>query len=374
MIRGKDTIEGNTVISPVAAALSLATLTFGCPTNESMQLELFHALGKQSENQVRRYVDAILLDLRRARGIELTVEVRAYIARGLILKKSFNWRLKNVFKAKLEYLDFKNRQAALLVSHINDWIKNKMKSNIVSLVQPSDVPEYPSLILVKAIRFRGFWTNHFKHLFPAMFHSPLGTTEVQMMRISAHFGYYEHKPLKVSMISMPFGNKTDSYFLILVPKDKGGLQNVLEALKNYPRYIQDGLKEMKTTFLTVAMPKFRIIMKNNLDTLFRKIGVKQVFETTSGMSNYLNETFHPPNLFVTGGFQENIIEVSETGTSVPGTGLPLHFDNGSFSILYYNINHPFIFYVIVRTRILLFGTFNNVQTELFLGKYNDTLL
>ncbi|XP_053603205.1 antichymotrypsin-2-like isoform X2 [Plodia interpunctella] len=338
----------NSVCSPISAVLPLGKLVLGA--SGKTESELLLAIGHSRDEMVTE-LKLLIESLKQLPGVTLTVASKIYISQQAHLDPQFAKASKHIFHSTVEKADFEDPVET--VRTINNWVKSHTNGLIPKLLQPSDVPKSPSLILVNAVYFQGNWVTPFKSAGTGTFYSPMGTRKVPMMTVAGSFGYVKDESLNVEILEIPYLNKNAS-FLIVLPVDKNGLPMLLTALKLAPKLLNKALKGLTTEYMKVTIPKFKVNSKIDLKEPFKKFGVTKLFHKNGDLNRILSQQ----SVHVSTAIQQAVLEVTETGTEAAAATANIFATAGGGKLETFNANHPFMFYVLFRTQQLFAGSYN----------------
>ena len=143
----------------------------------------------------------------------------------------------------------------------------------------------------------------------------------------------------------------DFSMMIILPVAKDGFDAVPKCVND--KVIRD-LRNSKFSYryLKLQLPKFKVEMGMDLNSHFQSLGIENVFESSANFSKMTSD-----NLYISEVFHMAVVEVCEEATEVsaaPGVKFPRYEEPGT-SI---NVNHPFMFTIQDKKRILFVGKVN----------------
>ncbi|RVE47060.1 hypothetical protein evm_008244 [Chilo suppressalis] len=295
----------NVVCSPLSALLPLGKLILGTDPGESRD-EMLKAVGVK-KSSIKWTFRELYEKLKHLPGVTLSVASRLYVSRSIEISKKYELITNKVFHSTVEKLNFDNKHLSANV--INDWVSSQTNGMIKNIVTPMDISRDSAMILVNAIYFAGRWTEPFKKVFVGDFHSPVGLRRIPMMKQKKTYNYAESKVLNAKIIEIPYEGEKASFVMVL-PLSKSGLPMLLSELKLAPELLNKEMMTMTQTKLTLTMPKFKIQTELDLKALYKKIGVKSVFQKDSGLNRISTDS----QIKLSKAVQKACIEVFERGT------------------------------------------------------------
>ncbi|GBP43752.1 Alaserpin [Eumeta japonica] len=311
---GKSVVLSAFSMLPPLAQLSLASV------GESHD-ELLHAVGLQNDNVTRAVFPVVIQQLQSAKGVELKLASKVYVAQGYQIQEQFEADTRRLFDSEIKNIDFfKSKEAA---SEINQWVEDKTNHRIKDLVQPDSLNGDTLAVLVNAIYFKGSWKTKFdkRATTDRSFHvSAANTVKIPTMYIDGEFKYGRSDELNAQLLELPYEGDEAS-FLIVLPNDIEGLPALEEKLKENPALLTEASKHMHSTEVKVFLPKFKIETTTDLKEVLQKIGVTKMFNSRSARLENLLKTEEP--LYVSEAIQKAFIEVNEEGAEAAAANVSL---------------------------------------------------
>jgi len=261
--------------------------------------------------------------------------------------------------------DIKTVNEANAVKEINSWVSDKTNGKIPSIINDNDF--YATLI--NAIYFKGAWEDEFSKYAtkPDEFLSADGTkSSIDFMNKTAWMNASVMRP-DVKVVELPYKNRFD-----LVSPDGEYLGSKMYDDLDVSMYLlmsdrninpEETLSEfllsgdLDSTYVKLAVPKFKIEYDSSLNEILRNIGIDKAF--TNGEADF-TKMFDEGNMFISNTIHKTYINVDEEGTEaaavtaidMAGSALPPQPTELKF-------NKPF--YFIIRD--------NTSGETLFIGKY-----
>ncbi|KAK5650724.1 hypothetical protein RI129_001753 [Pyrocoelia pectoralis] len=336
--------NGNFVICPVSAHIIMSVMSLGAKGNTAKQLTRAIYL-PDNANETRYIFEKLSSKFETNDPYTLSCANKIYVAQGFTINKNYKEIAVNAFKSDIAPINFEDNARA--ADEINSWIESKTNNKIKQLVQKESLNSDTVLVLVNAMYFHGFWLEEFGKTYGykmPFYVSKTKSVDVEVFGGRDNFNYYHNRRLSAQFLEMPFiGNEVT--MTIVLPDNKDGL-NRLEWR------INDVLDEQpyKEEYLTINCPKFKI--ETNID-------LKAVLESDAFTSLANFGEISDRDLLISEVRQKAFIEVNERGATAAAAtasyGMRI-----SGSRLFFNINHPFIFFFRHKDHGIL-----------FVGRYTD---
>jgi serpin B len=146
--------------------------------------------------------------------------------------------------------------------HTNDKIHNLIDSN--------SLDEYTRAVLINALYFKANWSSPFP-LFATrkinFYKTATDIVQVHSLRqFEVYFNYYECPHLKAEFLELPFEGDEASMMIVL-PKERDGLA----ALESQTENVFAPMHELKTEYLNVFIPKFKIESSLNFKNILKNV-------------------------------------------------------------------------------------------------------
>lgn len=259
----------NLLFSSISLHTILSLLSQGAQTQTLSALS--NVLNATKEDCKDGYKDIItyLNGLNGNDGIELNVANKIYVKNSYKLKDNFKKIAIDNYYSEIEPVNFLDK--SVTVKSINDWIENKTNNKIHDLINQEDLDEFTRMILLNAIYFKGAWLNKFdkkRTKKSKFFISETESIDTDFMYQTAHFRHADVDELNAEILELPYTNN-DVCMLIILPKNRTGIQELEEKLKNFN--FRDVYKSMETVEARVKIPTFKIESTLVLDDPLKKV-------------------------------------------------------------------------------------------------------
>ncbi|NP_001166849.1 antitrypsin isoform 2 precursor [Bombyx mori] len=332
---GKSIVLSAFSVLPPLAQLALAS---DGETHE----ELLKAIGFPDDDAIRTEFASKSRDLRSIKGVELKMANKVYVHDGGKLDENFAVVSRDVFNSDVQNIDFsKNTVAA---KSINDWVEENTNNRIKDLVNPDSLSSATAAVLVNAIYFKGAWSSKFDERLTSdrdFYVSKDKTIKVPMMYKRGDYKYGESAVLNAQLIEIPYKGDQSSLIVVL-PKDKDGITQLQEALKD-PKTLETAQQSMYSTEVDLYLPKFKIETETNLKDVLSNMNVNKIFNNDAQITRLLKGE----SLSVSEAIQKAFIEINEEGAeAAAANAFAVVFMSAAVSQpLVFKANHPFVFFL-----------------------------
>jgi serine protease inhibitor len=234
---------------------------------------------------------------------------------------------------------------------INDWVKNQTHGMIPKLFdQLSDATR---LVLANALYFKASWAKAFNMSSTqrTVFHLASGASvDVSMMHSGGYFSYIETSDYQIAELPYEGGRYS---MVVLLPKQTGANLTANFSAAD----LQQWIAAMRSTDLSVALPKFKLETSMSLVDTLKSLGVTDAFDDRSANFSGIDGR---RDLYIDQAVHKAVVEVNETGTkAAAATGISISMMSDAITqprtpIPFY-ADHPFHFLIRDRqTNSILF--------------------
>lgn len=354
LIIDEETEAPNLMISPLSVSLALAMAYNGAEGETKKQMEeVLHKNGITADEINQSYKSLVNALESHDPKVELSIANSIFYNKGYSFKQEFMQTNQSYYDAEIQELDFSNSN--LTLETVNNWVKNKTKNKIESILD--QVSPYDVLYLINAIYFKGEWTYQFDtddtqdRPFYTESNSEL---IVPTMRIEETFNYTSENEFEA--LELPYGSGKYS-MLILLPNE-GHTVNEVAGLITADN-ISTWTNEMNEVEKTVYLPKFEFAYQNSLVDNLKALGMLDAFSTTDADFSDITDVF----IYISDVLHKSYIKVDEEGTEAAAvTGITFEITsvgpNQDFIV-----DHPFAF--AIREK--------DTNAILFVGKVSNPL-
>ena len=251
-------------------------------TNNSFQLSIFTSLNKQKRNKnisispLSIFQSFVLLAngannetreeiLKLLDDKELDEINIIYLKIISILKETSSLDISNIIMSRLSPIpdfiklvkqsNFTQIRPLKNIKQINNLCEYTTNGKIKELFYELDDNTF--MIILNLIQFKAYWTNpFFKELTSKrFFYNDKQIENVNMMRISGYFSYFEDSNIQV--IKLNFLSEA-IYSLIILPKKNIKINEFINMLENNNEYLYTIYDNLKPTNINLEIPKFEI--------------------------------------------------------------------------------------------------------------------
>ncbi|CAH0727951.1 unnamed protein product, partial [Brenthis ino] len=331
--------------------MPLGKLALGA--EESTLEELLSAIGITKKSMISGAFKPMITLLRHLPGGKLDIASKIYVPINSHLYRKFNDESKAIFDYSVKKINF---EFPTFVAHqINSWVSLQTNGVIKDIISSADVLPSTSLLLINAVYFSGKWNEAFETFKNVTFYGPNSKKVLTMMSHISQYNYTKSKGLKAEIIKIPYKGYL-AEFVIVLPTSRTGLPYLLNQLRLSPEildYAMDNMVPMKTE---LTIPKFKIESDLNLNEMYHKMGVKQIFEKSHSQ---LTKIVRDETVYVTTAKHKAFIDVHEYGTEAGASSGVVGSRLTQAEKIPFRADHPFLFFIIVKGQQLFSGTFVN---------------
>ncbi|XP_076991402.1 serpin B11 isoform X3 [Tamandua tetradactyla] len=258
-----------------------------------------------------------------------------------------------LFGTRLQPVDFEHSLEETRET-INAWVESKTYGKVKNLFAKGTIDSSSVMVLVNVIYFKGQWKNKFeeRETIKAPFQLSDGKSViVEMMHQTGMFKLAFIGEPQMQVLELPYVNNRLS-MVILLPVGLANLKQIEKQLnlKTFQKWTSSS--NMVKREVEVHIPRFRLEIKYELNTLLRSLGMTDIFDQMkadlSGISPakhlYLSKVIHKSYVDVN---EEGTEAAAATGDSVGVKRLPIRAQ--------FMANHPFLFFIRhIDTNTILF--------------------
>jgi len=221
-------------------------------------------------------------------------------------------------------------------------VKTATNGRIKDLVSDASV-SHSIILLINALYFEGTWRYGFNKTKTAPFFTAPGQkVEKAFVEQTRNFYYFYSKHLDAKILRLPYNGRRYSMFIIL-PNDNNNVDNVIERLD--AGTIKNEVWHMDEIEVHVVLPKFKFDSSINLNEVVKKLGIRDIFETTATFPLLARGGSSEGKLKVSNIIQKSGIIVDEKGTTAwSATEVELVNKFGG-EPREYIVDRPFLFYI-----------------------------
>lgn len=329
------TEEDNLFISPLSISLAVSMLATGAQGETQDQIRQVLGLEEMTMTQINEYWQLLAGSLAELDPSSQLLSANSiWIRNGWPVKGEYVSSLGKFYAAQAFNEDFNEGT----VKKINDWCASKTNGKIKEALDRLSSQE---MLLVNAIYFNGVWKNAFNDGGKGVFHGMDMDYDVEYMTNTGHCRYMDNDTL--SAVELVYGNGAFAMDVIL-PSDGAGLKEVAGMLeRGYWNNIKDNLQ---ARMVEIRMPEFKVEYSNDLDDMFRKLGMELPYSETEADFSGISDM----QMFVSRIFHKTFCNVTRIGTEAAGiTGVGVGGSAGpdadSQGPVKFIADRPFIFLI-----------------------------
>ncbi|KAJ9598343.1 hypothetical protein L9F63_010959 [Diploptera punctata] len=356
----RDNPTGNVFFAPYSVYNALLLTYFGAAnqTEGALQAALRIPQTQSKISTMQAYsLEKYFQDMKKFNGsesYELSSANRLFISNDRKLRDC----MARLFEGEVQSIDFRsNPEAARQI--INGWVETQTKRHIQDLIPQDKISVNTQLVLANAAYFKGKWQSQFlpeqtkRDLF---YNSPSSKpTFVDFMKQKGAFNHIVSEKLGAHILELPYKGNDISMFIILPPFTKAnGVESIIEnlSLESLHELLEDDLPKN----VEVVIPKFAIEQTITLKPILERLGVGDLFQSTSDLSGFTGE----PNLQLDDAIHKAKISLDEQGTVAAASTAIFSFRSSRpLSPVQFIANHPFMYLIFDKTS----------QTIQFMGVY-----
>jgi serpin B len=266
--------QGNFLVSPLSAETVLALLQSGCKNETAQELRTALHLPNDQET-VESAIKSLLPKLKGNDLYTLHTANKMYVKKDFSIKEGFKKAATQVYYADTDTIDF--TQSVQAAKTMNSWVEKHTNDKIHDLIDSNSLDEYTRAVLINALYFKANWSSPFLLADSgniSFYKTATDIVQVDALRhFEVYFNYYECPHLKAEFLELPFLGHEASMMIVL-PKARDGLP----ALENQIENVFAPMHTLKTEYLNVFLPKFRIETSINFKNILKNMGVQKIFD------------------------------------------------------------------------------------------------
>uniref|UniRef100_A0A665TST0 Serpin domain-containing protein n=2 Tax=Echeneis naucrates TaxID=173247 RepID=A0A665TST0_ECHNA len=277
---------------------------------------------------------------------------------GFPMDASFEATNKDNFQSEIRGLDFRNPGGA--ASEINNWVNNKTKGFIPTLISPGMLdPEMTRLVVLNSIFFKGLWKSPFQPWNTKMRPFTRGDGSVHSVPMMSQLSLFNlgmattPQGEKFRIIELPYHGNAISMLIVLPSDEDTPLSRIIPHISTTE--VQNWSKVMHMRKVQLAIPKFTADAEVDLEAPLSALGMTDMF--SEAKADFMHISAEP--LHVSKALQKAKIVVNEEGTKAAAATAVIVQTRSSPPLL--KVNRPFLF--LIRHK--------PTGTILFMGQINQ---
>ncbi|XP_043281346.1 alaserpin-like [Venturia canescens] len=319
----------NQVVSPLGLSLTLAMASFGA--RRKCQNIFQDVVGTPFITYTGKVGYQALIDYLASYrgGVELRVANGVFLSSKIQPKREFIEVTAQAFRSAVQKIEFEKSTEA--VNTINEWSRNRTNGHVESVLQPGDVNEDTSMVLVTAVYFKGTWMKNFvvENTREQPFYLEDGTEiKIPTMSVERSFRYGEYPEADAKFVELPYKTEDAAHNMsmyIILPNKKSGLKH-LE--KNFHQItVQQLIARGTKKKVYIHLPKFKIESEIDLKEPLSRMGMSSMFDPREAD---FSDIVTSPRLYVTKIVQKSVIEINEEGCEAASSSAVAFSSRSSF--------------------------------------------
>lgn len=341
----------NVFFSPLSVSMPLAMISLGAQASTKAQILEGLGLGAQGgpkEDELHQGFQRLLQELRQPReDLQLSLGNALFLRHTVRVQDALLNAMRTLYQADVVPTNFEDPAGAQ--KQINDYVAKQTKGKIVDLVKDLDSSEV--MLLVSYIFFKAKWETHFnpQSTHKQDFHvTPETVVQVSMMKREDEYGYLLDQSLYCKVVGLPYQGNATALFIL---PSEGKMQKVEAGLDQ--ETLTKWLRKLTKRKLQLFLPKFSIEGSYQLEKIFPKLGIRDLFTSRADLGGFTNHS----NIQVSQMVHKAVVEVDESGTqAAAATGAVFAFRSARVGPQMMVFNRPFLMVIV------------NAESVFFLGK------
>ncbi|KAH9525833.1 Serpin B3 [Bulinus truncatus] len=334
--------EPNVIYSPysIHSVLTMTSLgARGVTLNEMRTTLGISSLG----DEVHGVYKELIQQFNSVTGVEIHTGNAIFVNSNYQIQPKFISDTSNYYLAKTD--NIKLTAIGGPAKPINDYIAAQTKNIIKDLLGPDDIDANTVMVLINTIFFNGTWLKEFnKHSTKSSnFTLPGGgVKQVEMMKDMRNVNIKRDNSNGVDIAELPFKGSRFSMYIALPQKVDGVIK--LEQLLSQPGKVQELLSGLIIESADLAIPKFKIETKFNLNTALKSLGIVKAFQPNADFSGITSQG----QVYISDVIHKAVIEVQETGTVAAAATAVVMTKSASFTSITrtsFIADHPFVYFL-----------------------------
>ena len=322
-------LELGTVFSPLSIRYAMSMIQRGTTGNTCKQIfELFAYMDQLPDiKAVNKLFNTDIIHL--ATAIIIRNDVH--------LKQNFTQAIGSFALVTKE--DFSNK--AVVIGKANEYIASSTNNMITDPLKEEMITDDTIIIMLNTLYFKAAWLHKFPSTFTQRENFNNGAVQVDMMKHSEYFPYYEDD--RVQLVELPYNN-CDLCMGVILPK---------EPNNDFTSYLRKNAK-YNADYVEVHLPKFTKRKNIDLIPIMKKLGVTDLFDSNCRMDEMIDGKAHVSTMV-----HDAMVVVNEHGTEASAATVLFYVkesccdDQPPAKIFY--ANRTFVYYIKhMPTGMLLF--------------------
>ncbi|RCN28758.1 serine proteinase inhibitor [Ancylostoma caninum] len=232
-----------------------------------------HCLGA-TETETVRYYSHLSEEVRKQKmGTRTEIANGIFMDKKVAVRKSYGLSIVKKFSSKVKSLRFSRKEA--VTESVDRFVSYRTTGRIRHIKTPSKIQDALSL-LVSAASFTSQWEYSFvrkSNTLGTFYSAEHSERKVEFMNVIKQNRYYAEDQ-DMQILSLRYSDT--SYALnIFLPKQKSAFSTLRAKLTGAA--IQASLSQLKSTYVSVSIPKMRIVTDFKLKPALMALGVSELF-------------------------------------------------------------------------------------------------
>lgn len=296
----------NAICAPISFRIILSIVYQSALYNSSGATELRNVLYLNENRRNSRVSQMSVLKIL-LQNPSLILSNKIYVTDKYQLREKFKTRIAK-YNSEIESINFNEKFET--ATKINNWVSNKTRGQITSLMTPESITNDLMVLLVNTLYFKGKWDQPFEQdLIYKSFYGYDRTYDKTafMKQKEVDLGYARVESIKSEVIEMYYDIDTNNRFWLILPNEGSNITEVANLLT------PDTISEVRTSFIDgpvdIEMPTFTIENEIDGNTYMKKMGLDSVFS-----GNEFHMVKNGPPLSISDMKQKTKIIVNTDGT------------------------------------------------------------
>ncbi|KII66218.1 Serpin B11 [Thelohanellus kitauei] len=233
---------------------------------------------------------------------------------------------------------------------INKWISDQTFESIGNWFDESMISP-DKIVLVDTFGLNAEWLTKFNEALTTeeLFYDDNGqSSEVAMMNQIGFTFVYDSPDEDFKIMFKPF-KEQNLYFVVMLPRDGYGVEDVLKTFKIEQMY--DYYDKSESKYVKLKLPKLKLIGKTDLVETFKQFGITEIFNPDQ--ADFKRMTNH--TVFVENLLQITNVVIGEQGVTTAETTKDT-LDESLTDVDEFYMTKPFLLFVYsTSARLVLFG-------------------
>lgn len=274
----RDLEEANLFFSSASLSVALGLVYLGAQGKTAQQISV--TMNWPNSEQVHSTFKALHESMRESEHQSFVVKManRIWGHHQMVIGTEFMDNARDFYNVEIAKADFVNKPEESR-QEINRWVEEITANKIRDFIPPGTFNINTRLALINAIYFKGAWLHEFERekTFHSRFYVPgrKEAIEVEMMSRTSKHNYYLDDTDDCQVLELPY-SRDDHSMIIILPNEREGIKQLEQKITDEKVLTWTAL--FKNTTTEVAIPKFKLTQKFELNDILPQLGMKDLFE------------------------------------------------------------------------------------------------